>query len=193
MANTSMRARSLQELGLAAWFGGSLMTAVGAAPAEARIERENEQALMGGAARSRWAPVNLAAIAAYLAGSLVVMLGNKGRLVSQHRVATTSAVKTAIIVAAVGATAYARVVGQRVIGSGDAPTARGTEPADGARPEVAAARRRLQALQWTVPALTGALIVFNAVMGEMQRPSQVASGVLQRVLPNRPSRRQRAP
>lgn len=181
MAKTNMRARSLQELGLAAWFGGSLMTAVGANPASAHIKRENEQAPMAGAAWSRWTPVNLAAIGAYLAGSLLVMLGNKGRLVGQQRVATISAVKTALIVAALAATASTRIVGQKVVASDDAPQVPGAEPADGDRPQVTDAGRTLKTLRWTIPAFTGVLIVFNAVMGEMQRPSQVASGVKRRL------------
>jgi hypothetical protein len=36
-------------------------------------------------------------------------------------------------------------------------------------------------LQWAVPALTGAVVVLNAVHGEQQRPSQVLPGILRRL------------
>jgi hypothetical protein len=48
---------------------------------------------------------------------------------------------------------------------------------------VAAAQRQLRALQWAIPALTGALLVVNARMGEQQRPQSVLAGVLHRLNP----------
>jgi hypothetical protein len=36
-----------------------------------------------------------------------------------------------------------------------------------------------------IPALTGAVLVVNARMGEQQRPTQVTKGVLRRPLPGR--------
>jgi hypothetical protein len=47
---------------------------------------------------------------------------------------------------------------------------------------VANAQRQLKALQWAVPAITGALIVVTAYAGEQQRPTAVKHGVLQRLI-----------
>jgi hypothetical protein len=50
---------------------------------------------------------------------------------------------------------------------------------------VAKAQRQLKVLQWVIPALTGAVLVVNARMGEQQRPAQVTGGLLGRLLPGR--------
>jgi hypothetical protein len=42
-----------------------------------------------------------------------------------------------------------------------------------------------QVLQWVIPALTGAVLVLNARMGEQQRPAQVTGGLLGRLRPGR--------
>jgi hypothetical protein len=61
----------------------------------------------------------------------------------------------------------------------------GTDP-DGDTPEdVAKAQRQLKVLQWVIPALTGAVLVLNARMGEQQRPAQVTGGLLGRLRPGR--------
>jgi hypothetical protein len=62
----------------------------------------------------------------------------------------------------------------------------GSTTPDPTTPEdVARAQRQLTALQWVIPALTGAVLVVNARMGEQQRPTQVTQGVLRRLLPGR--------
>jgi hypothetical protein len=38
-------------------------------------------------------------------------------------------------------------------------------------------------LQWVILALTGAVLVVNALMGEQQRPAQVTGGLLGRLRP----------
>jgi hypothetical protein len=70
-----------------------------------------------------------------------------------------------------------------VISSGDVPVEGGTTPAAETPPAVADAQRKLNKLQWTIPVFTGTLVVFDALMGEQQRPTQAASGVLGRILP----------
>ena len=45
---------------------------------------------------------------------------------------------------------------------------------------IAHVKQRLAILQWAVPALTGALVVLNAKMGEQQRPQNVVQGVVER-------------
>ena len=44
-------------------------------------------------------------------------------------------------------------------------------------PGVVRAQRQLTALQWVIPALTGAVLAVNARMGEQQRPTQATQGL----------------
>ena len=96
-------------------------------------------------------------------------------------VASVSAAKTALLAASLGVTGWSRVLGQRVIVHPEQPAVDGTEPATDTDPSVAAAQRQLAVLQWIIPLLTGAMVVLNAVQGEMQRPKQVATGTLRRL------------
>jgi hypothetical protein len=107
-------------------------------------------------------PLNLAGIAAHLAGGAVLTGANKGRLTGQQGVAATSTVKTALTVAALGTTAYARVLGKKLEQAGDVPVEGGTTPNPTTPEEVARAQRQLTALQWVIPVLTGAVLVVNA-------------------------------
>ena len=183
MAAPNTVARSLHEIGLAAWFGGSLMGAVGLNGAAAEVEGKEQRARVANAGWSRWTPVNLGAIGAHLAGAALLTLGNKSRVAGQKGVATASIAKTGVTAAALAATAWSRALGQKVISAGDVPVEGGTTPAAETPPEVAGAQRKLAVLQWAVPALTGLLLVADALMGEQQRPSEVASGLAQRLLP----------
>ncbi len=182
MVESQVLARSLHDIGLAAWFGGSLMGAVGLNESGARAAKGNE-ARVAGEGWETWTPVNLAAIAAHLGGGVMLTVGNKGRIAGQKGVATTSAVKTALTFAALGATGAARIIGQRVISHPEAPAEAGTEPSSRTPPDVAAAQRQLRTLQWAIPLLTGSMLVVNAVMGEQQRPTNVVSGMIERLNP----------
>ena len=128
MAADNTVSRSLHDLGLATWFGGSLMGAVGLNGAAADVEEPKQRLRVATAGWNRWTPVNLAGIAAHLAGGTVLVGANKGRLASQQGVASATVVKTA---------------------------------------------------------LTGAVLVLNARMGEQQRPAQVTGGLLSRLRPGR--------
>lgn len=96
-----------------------------------------------------------------------------------------SAAKTAITAAALGTTAYARMLGKKMDEAGDVPTEEGTQPTFGTPPEVAEAQKQLSVLQWAIPALTGALLIMNSRMGEQQRPMSVASGIVKRLQPTK--------
>src|SRR3954468_1239943 len=184
MTQKNTIARSLSEVGLAAWFGGSLMGAVGVNGAAAEVDRPEQRARVANAGWNRWTPVNLAAIGVHLLGSVVLTGGNKGRIAGQKNVASTAIAKTAVTASALAATAYARVLGQKVISAGDVPVEGGTDPSAQTPPEVAGAQRTLSKLQWAIPALTGTLLVMDALMGEQQRPSQASVGFVQRLLPD---------
>lgn len=183
MARTNPVARSLHDLGLAAWFGGSLMGALALNRAASEVYDRRDRARVANAGWARWTPANLSAIGAHLLGSLQLTRANKGRLAAQRGVGKASALKATLTLAALGATAYARVLGQRVMEIGDVPVESGTEPSATTPARVSDAQRQLALLQWAIPALTGATLVVNAVMGEQQRPTAVASGIVQRLRP----------
>ncbi|MEN3301702.1 hypothetical protein [Pseudonocardia sp.] len=170
--------RSLNDLGLAAWFGGSLAGAVGINGAAADLPDRTRRLHVANTGWARWTPVNFAAIGAHLAGSAGLLLANKGRVATQRGVGVTSVLKTGLTAAALGATAYTGVLGKKLDGAGDVPVEGGTEPATDTPPEVAATQQRLKVAQWVIPALTAALVVVNAVHGEQQRPSQALPGIL---------------
>jgi hypothetical protein len=179
MAEDNTVARSLHDLGLAAWFGGSLMGAVGLNGAAAAVDPAEQRLRVANAGWARWTPVNLAGIAAHLAGGAVLLAGNKGRLAGQRGVATATITKTALTGLALAATGYSRVLGAKVQRVGDAPVQGGTTPTGSTPDQVAKAQRQLNVLQWVIPGLTGATLVLNAQMGEQQRPTRATAGMLQ--------------
>ena len=185
MAADNTISRSLHDLGLATWFGGSLMGAVGLNGAAADVEEPKQRLRVANAGWNRWTPVNLAGIAAHLAGGAVLLGANKGRMASQQGVAQATVVKTVLTGAALAATAWSRALGAKLDQAGEVPVEGGTEPSGDTPEDVAKAQRQLKVLQWVIPALTGAVLVLNARMGEQQRPAQVTGGLLGRLRPAR--------
>lgn len=172
--------RSLHDVGLAAWFGGSLMGAVGlngAARAEGGSERRT--ARMAASGWERWSPVNAAAVGCHLIGSSGLLTVNAPRVAVQQGVATSTLVKTVLTGVALAATAYSGVLGRKIrLASSDRPedAQKATEhPVD-----LSTAQRHLACMQWVVPVLTGGLVVLNALHGEQQRPAQQVHGMWQR-------------
>ena len=184
-ANDNTVARTLHDLGLAAWFGGSLMGATGLNGAASVVDDPAQRLRVANTGWARWTPLNLAGIAAHLAGGAVLTGGNKGRLAGQQGAATASTVKAALTVAALGTTAYARALGKQLERAGDVPVEGGTSPDPTTPQDVARAQRRLTVLQWAIPVLTGAVLVVSARMGEQQRPTQVTGGLIRRFVPGR--------
>ena len=181
MANTNTVSRSLHDVGLASWFGGSLMGAIGLNGAAANATDPTERVRIAALGWKRWAPVNGAAIAAHLVGGVLIVKTNKGRLLGQAGVARLSVVKTAVTIAALTATGAAGYCGMKIDAfEASTPTEGATEPKPETSVAVARAQKMLQPLQWAVPVLTGALLLISARMGEQQRPTEVASGVLKK-------------
>ena len=71
-------ARTLHDLGLAAWFGGSLMGAAGVNGAAAAVQDPTQRLRVANSGWARWTPLNLAGIAAHLAGGAVLTGASKG-------------------------------------------------------------------------------------------------------------------
>jgi hypothetical protein len=174
-------ARSMHDVGLAAWFGGTLANAVALNRAAAHADGANRTGAVANVGWDRWTPVNAAAIGSHLVGSVGLLNANVDRMKAQKGVATMAIAKTAVTALALGATAYSRVLGRKVSKQTDVPAASGTEPAADTPEDVAAAQRQLAILQWAVPALTGALVVISAFAGEQQRASEAQKGLLRRL------------
>lgn len=177
--------RSLHDVGLAAWFGGTLSNAVALNPAAGSTTRAADTGAVTNTGWDNWTPVNAAAIGVHLLGSVGQLLGNRRRIASQQGVGSMVATKTALTAAALGVTAYSRALGQRVSEDTRVPVDGATEPEQRTPQDVAAAQRQLRVLQWAVPALTGALVLVSSFAGEQERASEVASGALRRVNPLR--------
>ena len=176
-------ARTMHDVGLASWFGGSLMGAVGLNGAAGEVSEPGQRARVVNAGWARWTPVNLGAIGVHALGAIQLTRANKGRLGAQRGVAAAAIAKGALTTAALAATAYARVLGQRVMSAGDVPVESGAVPAAETPPDVERAQSQLRMLQWAIPALTGSVLVLDSLMSEQQRPSEVAGGMLRRLLP----------
>jgi len=172
--------RTLHDLGLSAWFGGTLANAVALNAAAGEAGSDSATGRVANAGWDRWTPVNAAAIGAHLVGSIGQLRANKERVAAQQGVAGMSALKTLVTAAALGATAYSRVLGQRVSAAENPPSKSGTKPSKRtkvAQADVAAAQEQLDTLQWVIPALTGVLVAISSYAGEQQRPSEVAKGL----------------
>ena len=178
MAQRNTLAHFMHDAGLAAWFGGSLMGAVGVNGAAADVDDPRQRARVANAGWGRWTPVNALAIGAHLIGGAQLLKANKGRVLTQKGVLANTNAKFALTAAALGATGYARVLGQKMQAAGDVPVAGGTDSLPSTPPAVAKAQKQLSALQWVIPALTGGILASSALHEEQQKASQVAGGTL---------------
>jgi uncharacterized membrane protein len=183
MSERNTWARTVHDLGLAIWMGGSLMGAVGLNAAAKQATEPTDRIRVANAGWARWTPVNAIGIAAYAGGGAALMMANKGRLAGQAGVGRATLAKNLLSLVTLGATVYARVLGQRLMEQDGAPVEDGTTPTPETPSEVRNIQRQLKLLQYAIPVHVGGLIAITALMGEQQRTSQVASGVARRLLP----------
>jgi len=161
LVSTAVRATHL--VTNAAWFGGSLMGAVGLNPAARRPDTEQERVEVSGTGWERWGPVQGASIGLHLVSGLAILADNRNRVVAHPPTTIVVVAKTALTAAAVASSAAAYVYGERLgKASGEGGHRQDPEAAD-------RARQKLTWLQWTTPALTGSLLVLDAQLGEQQR------------------------
>jgi hypothetical protein len=172
----------LHDVGLAAWFGGTLANAIALNPAAAEAAADSRVGAVANEGWDRWTPVNAAAIGVHLVGSAGLLKHDLGRAAVQQGVPTMAGIKTALTVAALGITGYSRILGRRISAHGQVPASDATSPSFATPPEVASAQRQLKVLQWAVPAITGTLVLIGAYASEQYRPEEVSKGVLRRVL-----------
>ena len=173
--------RTMHDVGLAAWFGGSLMGAVGLNAAAGAVDDPSQRGRVVNEGWDRWTPLNAGAIGAHLVGGAAILLANRQRVGAQKGVLAMTTVKTVMTGAALGATAYSRMLGRKVASQKDMPVGSGTDPVSQTPDDVAKAQQQLKAMQWAVPATTAALLALNSYAGEQQRPSEVNKGMRGRV------------
>ena len=178
-SNRNTIIRSLHDLGAAAWFGGSLMGAVGVNGASKDVSNPIERTKISSSGWARWAPYSAAAIGAHLIGGGGLLLAHRDRVRNQSGVGANTDAKTVLTAAALATTAYSGVLGAKLAKAGsDAYTDGGTVPSDTTPDNVAKIQQQLRVLQWATPVLTGALVVLGAHQGEQPRPQDRFRGWL---------------
>ena len=177
--------RSLHDLGLAAWTGGSLMGAVGLNAAASSLDDPKLRSQAATAGWSRWAPVNSAAIGAHLVGATGLLVTDWPRVRSQQGVARSSAIKTTTTGVGLGVAVWSGLLNRKMAKAGAVPVTGATEAAPSTPPEVARTLRQLKLVQWLNPAVGLALIALSDWQSQQQRASEVTKGRVQRLLPAR--------
>nr|WP_319726687.1 hypothetical protein [Streptomyces sp. MB09-01] len=83
--------RSMRDVGLAVWFGGSLMGAVGPnGAAKGHSGSWHDNARIASVGWAKWTPVNAAAIGAHLVGTSGLLAANASRVATQQGVAASN-------------------------------------------------------------------------------------------------------
>ncbi|MDT7553354.1 MAG: hypothetical protein QOI16_1890 [Pseudonocardiales bacterium] len=175
MSERNTVVRSLHDLGLAAWFGGSLAGAVALDRASAGVPDPRLRLRIADTGWARWTPVNAAAIAAYLVGGAGVLQANRGRTAMQGGVGASTIAKLMLTGAALAITAYSRVLGKQLQHADGVPVESATDLAPA---ELADTQQQLDTCQWLIPTLTGGISILNALQGEQQRPTQQLPAIL---------------
>lgn len=199
MSGSELAWRSLHDLGLASWFGGSVFGAVAladgtveravgaqvASAGEGAQDKRTRLALAAGQqveedAWKRWSPMLTASVAAHLIGGAGLLWWNRARVEHQDGVAGATAAKAAVTALAVGVTAWQAVDGVRM--SRLRERARQGESSTELEQEQRRLETRAKVLSPLLPASTGALVVLTALHGEQQRPREMAGGVIARAV-----------
>jgi uncharacterized membrane protein len=172
-SNRNVIVRSLHDLGAAAWFGGTLMGAVGVNGGSKDVKDPAERTAVAAAGWARWAPVSAAAIGAHLVGATGLLLANRDRVRDQKGAGANTVIKAALTAAAIGTTVYSGILGAKIAAEGgSAPAEGGTVPSSDTPDNVATLQQRQRILQWATPALTGGILILGAQQGEQQRASE---------------------
>jgi hypothetical protein len=170
-------ARSVHDLTAAAWFGGSLMGAIGLNGAAAEARNPSERTRLSSLGWMRWAPFQTAAFASHLVADLAIAWENKERIAQQEGVARDTFLKTAVTVVGAAVTLYSGILGKKVEKLAGEGAEGATEPRPESSDELTAAQQQLKMLQWVIPVFAGLVIILGAKHGEMQRPKNVFAGL----------------
>ena len=170
MSERNTLVRSMHDLGLATWFGGSLMGVIGLNGGASEASSSAERLRISAAGWKKWSPAQWAGIVTHGIGGLALIYANKGRLAAQPEGRTNTYVKAGIELLAVAGTLYSAVQGGKIASQQHEGGEGATDPQPGTSDKLQSAQRKERIAQWLVPALTGTLIVMAAQQGEQQRP-----------------------
>ena len=176
-SKNNLVARSIHDLTAGAWFGGSLMGAIGLNGATAEAKDPAERTRLSSLGWKKWAPYQTAAFGAHFLSGLAIMWENKGRMAKQDGVTQLSIYKSVVTLAGAAVTLYAGLQGAKVDKLAAEGAEGATEPKPGASEELRSAQQQLKILQWAIPVFAGWVIVLGAKHGEMQRPKNVFKGL----------------
>jgi hypothetical protein len=172
-SNRNTVIRAMHDLGGAAWFGGTLMGAIGVNGGSKDVKDPTERAAAAAAGWARWAPISAAAIGAHLIGGAGLLAANRDRVRAQQGAGANALIKSVLTAAAIGTTVYSGIVGAKIATeAGSAPVEGGTVPSEGTPDKVAKLLQQQRVLQWVTPALTGGILILGAQQGEQQRASE---------------------
>ncbi|MEO7268547.1 MAG: hypothetical protein ABIW49_04990 [Knoellia sp.] len=164
MTAYSTAVRALHLVTNAAWFGGSLMGAVGLNPASHEGDSAKERSEIADAGWTKWGPVQGAAMGGHLLSGLAIVADNRRRTLTHPQTLAAVVLKTTITGAALAASGAAYLYGAKL---GDAAEQAQHDP--DARRRAQELSGRMRWLQWATPVTTGALLVLDAYLGEQQR------------------------
>jgi hypothetical protein len=169
MSENNTIIRSMHDLGLAAWFGGTLMGATGLNGAAAKAKDPVERLTLSSLGWARWAPVQLAALSVHAVGGAGLIMANRRRLAMQQGARSNTGVKLALTVAAAVTSFWSASLGKKMAEHASEGTRGTTEPSGSASPMLQSTQRQQKILQWATPVLTGVLLIMAAQQGEQQR------------------------
>ena len=130
MSDRNTFVRVLHDVGAAAWFGGTLMGAVGLNGAADHVRDNTERAEVASVGWARWAPFNAVAIGAHLVGGAGLLLANSDRAALQEGTRANTVLKSVLTVAGVGLTAYSGTLGAQVGKAGKVPAQGAVVPSE---------------------------------------------------------------
>lgn len=180
MSQRNTIVRSMHDLGMAAWFGGGLMGLVGLNGGAAKAKDPTERLRLSSIGWARWAPVQLAAIAAHGIGGIGLMVGNKERLAVQSEGRANTAVHVVLLAAAGASSLTAAIAGSQILKHSQEGAEGVTEPGASSSKELATAQRVEKVTQYLIPVFTGLLIILGAQQGELERPAGAAQSLRDR-------------
>ncbi|TFD67355.1 hypothetical protein [Cryobacterium gelidum] len=144
MSQRNTLVRSLHDIGLAAWFGGSVMGAVGLNGAAATVKDPKERIPVATAGWKGGAPVQLAAFVAHGVGDAGLILGNEARLAGQPEARANTAVKLALTFTAVSSSVYSGFLGAQMAAHAGRRAQGVTGPSSASSSELASAQAQQQ-------------------------------------------------
>lgn len=156
-------ARVAHDLGLAAWFGGACMGAVGLNAATREVDDPTQRSRVANAGWFRWAPFTAISVGGYLLGGLILRRGPGGPPHLRRSMPVADVAQAVFTVIALAATIDSGRCGREMVRGGDVPVATAVQPISATPPEVVQAQRRLRVVQWVMPASVGGILIVNAL------------------------------